>query len=65
MTIPWLDIEAWVLDANCASLVPHHFATKAGVRVQVLDEFEEEAKRVIEESKATGEGEPTEQWESE
>jgi hypothetical protein len=41
-------IEVFIPDELTASVVPHHFITKSGVRVQVADEQAEEARRILE-----------------
>lgn len=43
------DIEIFVPDDVSATLLPHHFMTKTGIRVQVNDEDEALAREVIEE----------------
>lgn len=49
-------IEAYIPDSISAGLLPHHFVTKSGVRVQVDESVADEAKAVIEENKETEEG---------
>ena len=44
-------IEAHIPDSISAGLLPHHFATKSGVRVQVDDSLAEEAKSIIADAK--------------
>jgi hypothetical protein len=41
-------IEVFIPDELTASVVPHHFITRSGVRVQVPDEQAEEARRILE-----------------
>ena len=44
-------IEAYIPDSISASVLPHHFVTKSGVRVQVEDSLAEQAKSIIEKDK--------------
>ena len=44
-------IEALIPDSISAGLLPHHFVTKSGVRVQVDDSLADEAKRIIAEAR--------------
>lgn len=50
-------ITATIPDSISAGLLPYHFATKSGVRVQVDDACAEEAKAIIAEDRA-GEAPP-------
>jgi hypothetical protein len=40
-------IESFIPDEMSAGVAPHIFLTKAGIRVQVADEDEEDARQVI------------------
>lgn len=40
-------IEAFIPDEATASVLPHHFITKAGVRLQVAEEQADEARLII------------------
>lgn len=40
-------IPAFIPDEMTASIVPHHFITRSGVRVQVADEQADEAKQIL------------------
>ena len=40
-------IPALIPDESVAGIAPHHFLTDSGVRVQVADEHETEAKEII------------------
>lgn len=46
-------IPATIPDEAMAGIAPHHFLTNAGVRLQVVEENESEAKKII--SEASGE----------
>ena len=48
-------IEAYIPDSISAGLLPHHFVTKSGVRVQVDDSLAEQAKTIIEDDKESEE----------
>lgn len=41
-------IEAFIPDEVSAGVVPLFFVTKAGVRVQVAEEFEDDARAIVE-----------------
>ena len=44
-------IPAFIPDENTASVVPHHFVTRSGVRVQVPEEKANEARLLIDSRK--------------
>ena len=48
-------IEIFVPDEVTASILPHTFMTKTGIRVQINDDDEALAREVIEESRGIGE----------
>jgi hypothetical protein len=43
-----MGIAVFLPDETAASVVPHHFITKSGVRVQVLEDRADEARLLIE-----------------
>ena len=43
-------IKSFIPDENVATVAPYLFATRSGVRVQVCDEDEKRAKRIISEA---------------
>jgi len=42
-----MGIPSFIPDEAAASLAPHHFMTKSGVRLQVAEEHAEEARLLI------------------
>ena len=48
-------IPAFIPDETSAGVVPHHFMTPSGVRVQVADEQADEARKLIAEDEAGSE----------
>lgn len=48
MLLEGAGIPSFIPDENSSSVAPLHFLTTSGVRLQVLDEHVEEAKRLIE-----------------
>ena len=41
-------IPAFIPDENAASVVPHHLVTRSGVRLQVAEKDEDEARLLVE-----------------
>ncbi|MBA4147101.1 MAG: DUF2007 domain-containing protein [Verrucomicrobia bacterium] len=53
MLLEGAGIPSFIPDENTSSVAPHHFLTTSGVRIQVLEEHVEEAKRLIEQTRET------------
>lgn len=54
MRLEMAGIPAFIPDEIMASTAPHHFLTPSGVRVQVAEKDEEDARRLLQEDR-TGE----------
>lgn len=46
------DIPSFIPDEMTAGIAPHHFLGSAGIRLQVAEEFAEEARKLIETEQA-------------
>ena len=51
MVLEGAGIPSFIPDENTSSIAPHHFLTSSGIRLQVLEEHAEEARRVIEQAR--------------
>lgn len=51
MLLEGAGIPSFIPDETSSSVAPHHFLTTSGVRLQVLEEHAEEARRLIEREK--------------
>ena len=49
MTLGSMGLESFIPDEIIAGIAPHFFMTRSGVRLQVDEKDEEEAKRIIRE----------------
>jgi len=51
MVLESCGIPSFIPDETAAGIAPHHFLTDSGVRLQVSEEREEEARKIIEQER--------------